>query len=159
MSWLKRLWGWLKSVFGRKPRPYRTVDAADIPETLSPREIYLVGENGFLWNAAMLCPCGCGESMQLSCLPDARLRWTVTRHPDSTISLRALSGAHQGLSESFLSTDRPSHLVSGSRELIRLRPPLAMIPVGLFIINRMNTGALVECSSGSSLPSDFMVLC
>lgn len=101
MSVLHRFWWWLCGIFGVKARPLRTVEAADLPDKIQPHEVYLVGENGFLWYVAMLCPCGCGETMQLSCLPDARPRWTVTRHADSTVSLHPSVARTKGCRSHF----------------------------------------------------------
>lgn len=87
MNWLKRTWHWLLRIFRRPPRPYTTIEATDLPNAIKAREVYLIGENGYLWYVAMLCPCGCGATVQLSCLPDARPCWGVSRHADQTISL------------------------------------------------------------------------
>ena len=87
MNWLWRLWQWLASWFEFRVPPLRGTEVSDLPEKLSPHEIYLVGENGHLWFAAFVCPCGCGETVQLSCLSDARPRWSVTRHADGSVTL------------------------------------------------------------------------
>jgi len=101
MSWLKRAWQWLSAIFHRRPRPCKAVEAADLPETIRPQEVYLVGENGYLWYVAMLCPCGCGETLQLSCLPNARPRWSVTCHPNQTISLHPSVARTKGCRSHF----------------------------------------------------------
>lgn len=88
MSWFSRLWGWLRSWFVRKPTPLRGVRVSELPERLDQKSVYLVGENEYLWYVAFVCPCGCGETLQLSCLKDARPRWTATVHPDGSVSLQ-----------------------------------------------------------------------
>jgi hypothetical protein len=35
----------------------------------------------------LICPCGCGEVIELNLLEQARPRWSVQEHPDRTITL------------------------------------------------------------------------
>lgn len=87
MNWLTTFWAWLTRPFRRKPRPWGSVVVDDIPEAARPGVVYLVGEGGHLWFAAFVCPCGCGELVQLNLLPDARPRWSAERHPDGTVTI------------------------------------------------------------------------
>jgi hypothetical protein len=57
----------------------RSVAVDELPEILAPQRLYLIG-NGRPWSAAMLCPCGCGEAIQLSLLRDDSPSWTF--NPD-----------------------------------------------------------------------------
>jgi Family of unknown function (DUF6527) len=50
----------------------------EMPDTLIPRRLYLIGSNGMPWSAAILCPCGCGEAIQLSLLIDDSPSWTLS---------------------------------------------------------------------------------
>ena len=83
LSRLLRLWNWL---WGR-PTPLRTQHELDMPERVKAGVLYLIGEGEHLWSAAFLCPCGCGETIQLSLLDDSRPRWKVQEHADGTSSL------------------------------------------------------------------------
>jgi hypothetical protein len=58
-------------------RPYKTIMAVDLPERLAPKVLYIIGENGHLWFAAMICPCGCGQTLHMRLVSDARPRWTM----------------------------------------------------------------------------------
>jgi len=58
-----------------------------LPDRLAPGKLYFVGEGIHCWGMAMLCPCGCGESIHLNFLSDTRSGWQVTYHPDETVSL------------------------------------------------------------------------
>lgn len=80
-----RLWGklsdWLR-------RPYRTVVVQEIlPRNLKRRTLYIVEEDGYEEQAAMKCPCGCGQTLQMNLLTDERPCWRVTRHPNGTVTL------------------------------------------------------------------------
>ena len=68
---LKHVWSWLQW-----PAPYRTVVVEELPEQFRDKEIYLIGENEHFWSVAMLCPCGCGEVIQLNLVAGTRPRWT-----------------------------------------------------------------------------------
>ena len=55
----------------------RSVAVDELPDSLAQRRLYLIG-SGVPWSAALMCPCGCGEVIQLSLLPDDSPSWTVS---------------------------------------------------------------------------------
>ena len=68
---------------------YRTVVVQEyLPETLERRVLYIVEEDGYQEQAAMMCPCKCGNVLHMNLLTDERPCWTVTIHPGDTASLR-----------------------------------------------------------------------
>lgn len=83
VDYLIRLWRWLRGY----PSPLRVEMVVDVPEKCRRDVLYLVGENGRQWFAAFVCPCGCGETIQLSLLQDSRPRWTVEVHGDGTATI------------------------------------------------------------------------
>jgi hypothetical protein len=60
----------------------------ELPEVLDPAVVYVLGEGKHLWFVAMICPCGCNSTLQMSLLADAIPRWTLIEHSDGTISLQ-----------------------------------------------------------------------
>jgi len=87
--WSKRLFArlgsWLRDPF---KRPYRTVVVEeDLPAQLRQRTLYIVQEDGFLEQATMLCPCGCGRTLHMNLIPDERPCWHLTQHTDGTVTL------------------------------------------------------------------------
>jgi Family of unknown function (DUF6527) len=68
-------------------RRIRCERVEDLPDTLKPETLYVAGEEPYAWAAAMLCPCGCGDVIQLNLLKQARPCWTVRRHRDGTMSV------------------------------------------------------------------------
>ena len=54
---------------------------------LRERTLYVVQEDGFVEQAAMLCPCGCGRVLHMNLIPDERPCWNLTRHADGTATL------------------------------------------------------------------------
>ncbi len=89
MKWLTTFWRWLLGLFRRKPEqpPLRAERVDDVPDSAAPATVYLVGEGEHLWAAVMLCPCGCGETIQLNLLAGTRPRWQATLHDDGTATL------------------------------------------------------------------------
>jgi hypothetical protein len=91
MSWLIRLWalivGFFRSLFGRKSKIYTTLKVENLPDTLVANTVYIVGENDFAWYAALLCPCGCSETLFANMLTDSKPCWRLTEHPDGTVSI------------------------------------------------------------------------
>ena len=59
--------------------PYRTIVIEEaLPRVLRRRILYVVQEDGFREQAAMLCPCGCGRVLHMNLLPDERPCWRLT---------------------------------------------------------------------------------
>ena len=68
--------------------PYRTMEVeASPPARLLRRTVYLVCEDGFEEQVALLCPCGCGQILQMNLLPDERPCWRVMRNANGTVTL------------------------------------------------------------------------
>src|SRR5438105_4818414 len=85
---LSSLWRWVRSRFVGKPKPLRTIYLDELPDQLDPQVVYVLGENENRWFAAMLCPCGCGSTVQVSLMPNARPRWRLIEYPaEGTVSL------------------------------------------------------------------------
>lgn len=73
-------------VRGRSSR-IRFERVEDFPDRLRPATLYVAGEEPYLWAAAMLCPCGCGDVIELSLLQQASPHWRVERNRDGTLNL------------------------------------------------------------------------
>nr|WP_280712342.1 DUF6527 family protein [Bradyrhizobium sp. BR13661] len=68
--------------------PYATLIVEDtLPKQLKRRTLYVVQEDGFEEQAAMICPCGCRSILHMNLLPDERPCWRVTHHDDGTATL------------------------------------------------------------------------
>ncbi|MGE0628562.1 MAG: DUF6527 family protein, partial [Hyphomicrobiaceae bacterium] len=78
-------WSYLSGWFNP---PYKTLTVeADLPKPLRRRTLYVVQEDGYEEQAAMLCPCGCGKTLHMNLLTDERPCWRLTRHDDGTATL------------------------------------------------------------------------
>ena len=87
MRSLLRLWWRLVERSGLRPG-FATVMVDDLPDVLVPERLYLVGEDAVPWSAALLCPCGCEATIQLSLLPDDEPSWRAVRHVSGSVSLQ-----------------------------------------------------------------------
>lgn len=68
--------------------PYQTVVVQQyLPKSLAARTLYIVEEDGYQEQAAMVCPCGCGRTLHMNLIPDERPCWKVIRHKDGSSSL------------------------------------------------------------------------
>ena len=82
----------LRSAYGRIHDwfvpPYATLLVEDaLPKQLKRRTLYIVEEDGFQEQAAMICPCGCRAILHMNLLADERPCWRVTHHDDGTATL------------------------------------------------------------------------
>lgn len=75
------LWPW------RKPKVYRVIRVEEFPDNLKRHKVYLAGEEEHVWAAAMVCPCGCGDIIELNLLKQARPCWQAQLHSDDTVTL------------------------------------------------------------------------
>lgn len=109
VSFFVRLWATLASLPRRaaerlprrKPKLFHYVRVEDIPDRLIPANVYLAGEDNNLWAAAMLCPCGCKDVIELNLMTQARPCWKVQQHPDRTVSLAPSVWRQKGCGSHF----------------------------------------------------------
>jgi hypothetical protein len=74
----KRFRKWLASWLRQhraEPVRFRICKAERIPSNLLLDLVYVIGDEECNWMAALRCPCGCGEPIQLSLVRDARPSW------------------------------------------------------------------------------------
>lgn len=96
-SYIYRLWHWVRDLFGWTPL-YKIIVSEELPDQPQPNKLYLIGDEGAYWMAAMICPCGCGDLIQLAIDPTGRPRWDVrlerglvTLHPSVHRKVRCRS--------------------------------------------------------------------
>ena len=86
---IKKLRLWLRQILAGERTRHRAIMVDNLPEQIRAGEVYLVGENGYFWCAAMMCPCRCGELIQLNLVAGTHPVWTVELGPDNrSVTLR-----------------------------------------------------------------------
>ncbi len=90
LGFLRTLKFWDKIAFikwhKRKMPLYKTLRVNDFPEELKPYVLYILGKPDQEWLAGMLCPCGCGELIELV-LDGDRPRWRLFISPNGSPTL------------------------------------------------------------------------
>lgn len=56
---------------------HRCIHIEELPERLQESRLYVIGTDK-PWCAALLCPCGCGDVIQLSLLPTDSPSWKIS---------------------------------------------------------------------------------
>ena len=54
------------------------VESDILPDVLPRRRLVVAREGEELWSAGMICPCGCGETIELGLFPEAEPSWELT---------------------------------------------------------------------------------
>ncbi|MBL4890304.1 MAG: hypothetical protein JKX91_00450 [Rhizobiaceae bacterium] len=76
------------SLFRRESKKYQTHQVEEyLPEMLNKGCLYIVSEDGYFEQAALVCPCGCNSILHLNLIADEHPCWTVTTHGDGTSTL------------------------------------------------------------------------
>lgn len=56
---------------------FKIVRVEEVPDVLRSERLYLIGYEA-PWSAAMVCPCGCGETIHISLLLNDPPSWTLS---------------------------------------------------------------------------------
>jgi hypothetical protein len=79
-SWkliVSRVGFWLQDKYFARWGRYSVIEDSDLPDEAFPGKLYLVGEHGRYWIAAMRCPCGCGTLLEMNLLADCEPVWSI----------------------------------------------------------------------------------
>jgi hypothetical protein len=74
---------WWKNFWRERATPphfRQIVTGLEWPEQWASDTVFVQGEDGLEWAAAFVCPCGCGDIVYLSLLPQGRPRWRMWRN-------------------------------------------------------------------------------
>jgi len=110
----------IKSWFRHRLRPrfeteYVEEDAPEHPES---RILYVVMENKKPWSAAMLCPCGCGETLHMNLLPDEQPMWRLKIHKHGTSTLHPSVKRLKGCRAHFWFRNGRVHWCADRRDIL-----------------------------------------
>lgn len=74
---LRRAWEWLSR---RWRTELRVIDVVgdELPESLRRGQVIRLIDEGEEWSVGMVCPCGCGDKIELMLLPGVKPRWNLT---------------------------------------------------------------------------------
>jgi hypothetical protein len=77
---------WLRS-HRAVPAFFRTERTDRVPRAPRPNVIYQIGDEDCVWAAALSCPCGCGDVIQLSLVSDASPSWQIQKRRNGEVTL------------------------------------------------------------------------
>ncbi|WP_350310259.1 DUF6527 family protein [Pseudomonas aeruginosa] len=63
--------------FGLRLRTYR-VEGDILPAHIRPNQLIHLVDDGESWSAGFLCPCGCGDVLEVALIKGARQRWSLS---------------------------------------------------------------------------------
>jgi Family of unknown function (DUF6527) len=71
---------WLRRILARLalPRRLRIVEGDSLPERLPWRDVVLARDGDEDWCVGMRCPCGCGRTIELLVIAEAKPRWDMS---------------------------------------------------------------------------------
>lgn len=77
LQFLLTIWLYIVAIYDSLRGRYAVIVVEELPDKVEDRKLYAVGESGQYWLAALRCPCGCGEVIQLPMMEGQRPRWTL----------------------------------------------------------------------------------
>lgn len=93
--WLKfKEWAWPN-------RTLMVIDGDGLPVKLPKRDLVLLTDDGEPWSVAMMCPCGCGQRVELPLLREARPRWSLQVDKQNRPTLHPSVWLHEGCRSHF----------------------------------------------------------
>ncbi|HVV41961.1 MAG TPA: DUF6527 family protein [Nitrobacter sp.] len=81
---------WLRRAFDRygPGRGLQIVEGDSLPARLPRRDLVLAREGDEDWCVGMRCPCGCGRTIELLLVKEAKPRWDLHTDPSGRPSLK-----------------------------------------------------------------------
>lgn len=99
---MKLLNRWRNFIEHFKPH-IRAMRVDELPDTPQQRLVYLIGDEGEPpWQAAMICPCGCGSTIHLSLIPQDKPRWQAATDNQGFASLWPSVARYRGCAAHFI---------------------------------------------------------
>jgi hypothetical protein len=95
-KWLRCAW----DKFGPR-RGLQVVEGDSLPERLPRRDLALAREGDEDWCVGMRCPCGCGETIELLLIREAKPRWDLLVDPSGRPSLKPSVWLQRGCRSHF----------------------------------------------------------
>lgn len=68
-------------------RKLEVIEGDSLPSTLPRRNVVLARDDGEDWCVGFRCPCGCGRTIELLVIQEAKPRWDVQPDPKGTVTL------------------------------------------------------------------------
>jgi hypothetical protein len=103
VTWLRELgtkWRRAREKIGPRRRLV-VVEGDSLPDLLPKRDIVLARDGEEDWCVGMICPCGCGQKIELLVIPEAKPRWDLQTDAKGRPSLRPSVWLQRGCRSHF----------------------------------------------------------
>jgi hypothetical protein len=100
---LNHAWRWTRKKWnGFGPdRRIHIIEGDSLPAKLPKRDLILAREDDEDWCVGMRCPCGCGSTIELLVVPEAKPRWDVSIDVNQRPSLKPSVWVQRGCRSHF----------------------------------------------------------
>lgn len=83
---IKRFINWLLNLF-KSEKLYVAKFTDEIPDKPDNITIYLIENQGYCWQAVMICPCGCKKQLNMNLMKDYHPHWQYKINSKNIITL------------------------------------------------------------------------
>ena len=82
----KRFINWILILF-KKEKLYKAKFIDDVPDKFDNKTIYIIGNEGYYWQAVMICPCGCNKILHMNLMKQYYPSWKFKINKKEVITL------------------------------------------------------------------------
>lgn len=109
--------GWLER-FNRQPRwKAELLPDDNLPDDMPALTVLVTHDDSEPWSAGLLCPCGCGDTIELPLFPEADQRWSIHINKQSRPTLHPSIWRKKGCRSHFFLREGLVMWCSDSRSL------------------------------------------
>jgi hypothetical protein len=83
---IKILFNWFCKLFKRQ-KLYRAKFVNEIPDRFVNNIIYVIQNEGYSWQAVMICPCGCQNILYMNLIKEHKPSWEIEVDKNRSVSL------------------------------------------------------------------------
>jgi hypothetical protein len=80
---------------------YKAIMTDTVPEKMDSKSVYIIHNEGYYWQAVMVCPCGCKNILQMNLMEDYNPSWKFIINNKNVITLHPSVNRTVGCSSHF----------------------------------------------------------
>ena len=92
---------WRMADYLAPARTLQTIAGDSLPPTVPRRDVVLARADGEDWCVGFRCPCGCGRTIELLVIPEAKPRWDVQADTKGRVTLHPSVWLRDGCKSHF----------------------------------------------------------
>ncbi|MGN6211513.1 DUF6527 family protein [Parafilimonas sp.] len=83
---IKKLFSWLSQIFCQQ-KVYKAKTTDDMPDTFAENRVYIIQNEGYSWQAVMVCPCGCKNILHMNLIKEYKPSWKLEVYKNKIVTL------------------------------------------------------------------------